>query len=243
MIAFHIHTFAKCTIWLFCVRANLWWVAGWWVCYEREHVLFDVIFSVLPPPPSIYPFYQQTSRRCLDRVEGKLKAGPNQNIDHRWIGGFSEQFSWSLALRLATENARYYEPFLLRKIMTGHLVESEVWLCIDHSGGSRDRKWGCLFRDRLWAVVLRLAEFWWTGHPLFPVAQQRESVKDILLLLLLSQEMVKWRDRQQHWCAWYDWHILIGVRDYSAILLSAWQTHIQTSLSVSVTVVTSLQYS
>lgn len=41
----------------------------------------------------------------------------------------------------------------------GHEIEREVWLCIDHSGESRDQKWGyrlCVLR---WPVVLRLANY------------------------------------------------------------------------------------
>ena len=52
-----------------------------------------------------------------------------------------------------------YARFLMRRVTTGHEIESEVGLCIDQSGESWGRKWGCLFRSCLrslhWTLVLR----------------------------------------------------------------------------------------
>ena len=43
--------------------------------------------------------------------------------------------------------------FLMKQVTAGNEIESEVGLCSNRSGGSRDRKRGCLFRSRLRSLL------------------------------------------------------------------------------------------
>ena len=72
-------------MWLLCLHTN-----GGWLLDEFAYVGNDTTVFV----PSTVPFYQQTSRRCADGAERKVKGAQSK---HRHVFNQSElQTGWTL---------------------------------------------------------------------------------------------------------------------------------------------------